>query len=129
MAHKYDHQTISTVNATRSITPKDGAFVEAGLFVQDTAGGEFERANGTRRILGVVVGLEGTYNQVGVNQSIATHGEEITCQVDGDYSAGDMVFVTAEGKATADSTNAITQFGEFTRSKIQGKNIGFIRRL
>lgn len=127
MAHKYDHQTISTINATRSITPKNGTFVEAGLFVQDSAGGEFELANGTKAILGVVLGLQGTYNNVGVNQSIATHGEEITCQVEGDYNAGDIVFVTNTGKATADSTNAITEFGRFTRSKIG--NVGFIRRV
>lgn len=127
MAHKYDHQTTSTVNSTRSITPKNGVQVQAGLLVQDTAGGEFEVANGTKPILGVVIGLEGTTNAIGGNQSIAIQSEEITCQVDGDYSAGEVAYSTTNGKATASNINPDSAFGIFTRSK-KG-NIGFIRRL
>ena len=127
MAHKYDHQTISTINSTRSITPINGVFVEAGLLVQDTAGGEFEVANGTKPILGVVIGLQNTYNNIGVNQSIAIQSEEITCQVDGSYNAGDLAYATIDGKATADNTNTISAFGVFTKSKVG--NIGFIRRV
>lgn len=127
MAHKYDHQTISTINSTRSLTPANNVFVEAGLLVQDTAGGEFELANGTKPILGVVIGLEGTYNNMGVNQSIAIHSEEITCQVDGSYNAGDLAYATIDGKATADDTNAISQLGVFTRTK--SGNIGFVRSI
>ena len=127
MAHKYDNQTLSTINSVRSITPKNGVFVEAGLLVQDTAGGEFELANGTKPILGVVVGLQSTYNNMGVNQSIAIQSEEITCQVDGEYSAGDIAYSTIGGKATADNTNLASAWGIFTKSKVG--NIGFVRKV
>ena len=127
MAHKYDHQTISTANSTISRTPKNGTFVQAGLLVQDSAGGEFELANGTKPIFGVVIGLDGTFNSVGTNQSIAIQSEEITCQVDGDYAAGDVAYSTIDGKATASNTNVDSAFGIFSKSK--SGNIAFVRRL
>ena len=127
MAHKYDHQTISTVNSTIPKKPKNGTFVQAGLLVQDSIGGEFEVADGTKPILGVVIGLEGTFNSVGTNQSIAIQSEEITCQVDGEYSSGQVAYSTIDGKATASDTNLESAFGIFSKPK--NGNIGFIRRL
>jgi hypothetical protein len=127
MTHKYDHQTISTVNSTRPLTPKNGVPVQAGLLVQDAPGGEFEVADGTKPILGVVIGLEGTTGVIGLNQSIAVQSEEITCQVDGDYSDGQAAYSTVDGKATASDTNPQSAFGIFSKSKVG--NIAFVRRL
>lgn len=125
--HKFDVQTASSANIVKSITPKNGAFVEAGYLVQDSAGGEFEKADGSKAIMGVVVGIEGTYNSMGLNQSIALQGDEITCLVDGLYNAGDVAYATTDGKATASNTNPITAFGVFTKSKVG--NIGYVRKV
>lgn len=129
--HKFDILEMTPADVKISCTPQGGIPVEAGYLVQDTAGGEFKKADGSKPIFGIVIGLEGTTNVVGVNQTIACQGMLISCWVDGDYSVGDKAYCTAEGKATKDATNVDSEFGIFTLSgkTISGGKIGFVRKL